>query len=204
MSNHQLKRLAWDLIVTKTSFHAGFWCLSLLKRPTRSPHRKTSDDLPDLFVTLFWLARTCGLHFGAAHLWSETNFFRDSNPCGLHSRAVYNPTNTVVNKKKTVMNGKTRKLLNILLTPQCSCLLSETFLSVLWAWVWVPGKASLYFLNLMNFYKQTLNLLEGNYCYWIAGGFVSLTLQLIQSYSIWRCCHSLCTIIQQSFMAPAE
>ena len=95
MSDRWLKCLAKGLIVTKTSFHAGFWYLSRIKRPTRSPNRKTFCDVCHLWSPFSDLLGTCGLLFGAAHLWSETNFFRDSNPCGLHSRAVYNPTNTV-------------------------------------------------------------------------------------------------------------
>ena len=96
MSVHRLKCLARCLIVTKTSFHAGFWCLSRIKRSTRSPNRKTFGDVRHLWLPFSDLLGTCGLQFGAAHLWSETNFFRDSNPCGLHSRASYNPTNTVL------------------------------------------------------------------------------------------------------------
>ena len=38
MSNHRLKCLAKGLIVTKTSFHAGFWYLSRIKRSTRLPN----------------------------------------------------------------------------------------------------------------------------------------------------------------------
>ena len=48
MSNHRLKCLAEGLIVTKTSFHAGFWCLSRIKRSTRLPNRKTFGDVRHL------------------------------------------------------------------------------------------------------------------------------------------------------------
>jgi len=95
MSNHRLKCLAEGLIVTKTSLHAGFWCLSLIKRSTRLPNWKTFCDVRHLWLPFFYLLGTCGLLFGVAHFWSETNFFRDSNPCGLHSQASNNPTNTV-------------------------------------------------------------------------------------------------------------
>ena len=95
MSNHRLKCLAEGLIVTKTSFHAGFWCLSRIKRSTRLPNRKTFGDVRHLWLPFSDFLGTCGLQLGAAHLWSETNFFRDSNPCGLHLRASNNPTNTV-------------------------------------------------------------------------------------------------------------
>ena len=45
MSVYRHKCLARCLIVTKTSFHAGFWCLSRIKRSTRSPNRKTFGDV---------------------------------------------------------------------------------------------------------------------------------------------------------------
>ena len=48
------------------------------------------------FLPFSDLLGICSLLFGAAHLWSETNFFRDLNSCGLHSQASYNPTNTVI------------------------------------------------------------------------------------------------------------
>ena len=95
MSVYRHKCLARCLIVTKTSFHAGFWCLSRIKRSTRSPNRKTFGDVCHLWLPFSALLGTCGLLSRAANLWSETNFFRDSNPCGLHSRASYCPTNIV-------------------------------------------------------------------------------------------------------------
>ena len=51
MSNHRLKCLAEGLIVTKTSFDAGFWCLSRIKRSTRLPNRTMSVIFDYLFLT---------------------------------------------------------------------------------------------------------------------------------------------------------
>ena len=95
MSDHRLKCLVKGWIVTKTSFHAGFWCLSRIKRSSRLPNQKTFGDVGQLWLPFSDLLMTCGLLSRAANLWSETNFCRDSNPCGLHSRASYYPTNTV-------------------------------------------------------------------------------------------------------------
>ena len=81
MSVYRHKCLARCLIVTKTSFHAGFWCLSRIKRSTRLPNRKTFGDVRQLWLPFSALLGTCGLLSRAANLWSETNFFRDSNPC---------------------------------------------------------------------------------------------------------------------------
>ena len=111
MSVHRLKYLARCLIVTKTSFHAGFWCLSRIKRSTRSPNQKTFGDVCHLWLPFSALLGTCGLLSRAANLWSETNFFRDSNPCGLHSRASYNPTNTVCERYNKLANKKTLLLI---------------------------------------------------------------------------------------------
>ena len=46
MSYHRRRCPARGWIVTRTSYHAGFWCLSLLKRSTKSRRRMGSDESP--------------------------------------------------------------------------------------------------------------------------------------------------------------
>ena len=53
MSYHRRRCPARGWIVTRTSYHAGFWCLSLLKRSTKSRRSMASDGSLPSKITLF-------------------------------------------------------------------------------------------------------------------------------------------------------